>query len=122
MQSFPNDNLQTRADGGDILLQICAGSADTVIHALRDIAKHTRGAMQIRWRLDGLLAPAVRPAPRNHLGFEDGIANPDVTTRPSRTACCGSPAGSASPTGPPAARYHVCRIIRCSSSSGTGSH
>ena len=43
MTSFPNDNLQPDITGGDILLQICAGQPDTAIHALRDIAKHTRG-------------------------------------------------------------------------------
>ena len=62
------------------VVQICAGSQDTAIHALRDIAKHTRGGMQILWRMDGFVSPA-RPAgvPRNHFGFMDGIANPNVT-------------------------------------------
>ena len=80
MTSFPNDNLNPDLCGGDLLLQICAGSSDTAIHALRDIAKHTRGGMQILWRMDGFVAPA-RPAgvPRNHFGFMDGIANPNVT-------------------------------------------
>ena len=79
MTSFPNDDLKPNLVGGDLLLQICAGSTDTAIHALRDIAKHTRGGMQILWRMDGFVAPA-RPTgvPRNHFGFMDGIANPGV--------------------------------------------
>src|SRR5262249_2061344 len=57
MRSFPNDNLDPAQTGGDVLLQLCAGSPDAAIHALRDITKHTRGGMQIRWRLDGFVAP-----------------------------------------------------------------
>jgi len=73
MTSFPNDDLDRDLCGGDLLLQICAGSPDTAIHALRDIAKHTRGEMQILWRMDGFVSPD-RPVgvPRNHLGFMDG--------------------------------------------------
>ena len=63
MTSFPNDDLNPNLCGGDLLLQICAGSTDTAIHALRDIAKHTRGGMQILWRMDGFVSPA-RPAGR----------------------------------------------------------
>jgi deferrochelatase/peroxidase EfeB len=48
MRSFPNDNFDPSQTGGDLLLQICVGSPDTAIHALRDIAKHARGGMQIR--------------------------------------------------------------------------
>ena len=80
MTSFPNDDLNPAMSGGDLFVQICAGRQDAAIHALRDIAKHTRGGMQILWRMDGFVSPA-RPAgvPRNHFGFMDGIANPNVT-------------------------------------------
>jgi deferrochelatase/peroxidase EfeB len=79
MRSYPNDNLDPALTGGDLLLQLCAGSADTVIHAIRQIAKATRGGMQINWRQDGFISPP-RPAgvPRNHFAFKDGIVNPDV--------------------------------------------
>jgi deferrochelatase/peroxidase EfeB len=83
MNVFPNDQLDPAQCGGDLLVQLNAGSADTVIHALRDIATNTRGGMQVRWRMDGFGSPP-RPAgtPRNLMGFMDGIANPTVTDPP----------------------------------------
>jgi deferrochelatase/peroxidase EfeB len=80
MKVFPNDQLDPAQCGGDLLVQLSAGSADTVLHGLRDIASNTRGGMQLRWRIDGFGNPP-RPSgtPRNLMGFKDGIANPVVT-------------------------------------------
>ncbi len=81
MPVFANDHLDGSAElHGDISLQICADSRDTVMHALRDIAKHTRSGMQLNWKADGFrAAPRPSGAPRNQLGFKDGIAHPEVT-------------------------------------------
>ena len=113
MTSFPNDDLNPDLTGGDLLLQICAGSPDTAIHALRDIAKHSRGGMQILWRMDGFISPA-RPAgvPRNHLGFMDGIANPNVTDPDVANRLLWVVPGIGEPDWAVGGSYHVCRIIR----------
>jgi deferrochelatase/peroxidase EfeB len=113
MPSFPNDDLKPNLVGGDLLLQICAGSTDTAIHALRDVATHTRGGMQILWRMDGFVSPA-RPAgvPRNHFGFMDGIANPNVADPAVADRLLWVRPGIGEPRWAVDGSYHVCRIIR----------
>jgi len=77
MKEFPNDSLDDSQCHGDLSLQLCASETDTVLHALRDVARHTRGAMQLRWRVDGFQSPP-RPSgtQRNLMGFKDGIVKP----------------------------------------------
>jgi deferrochelatase/peroxidase EfeB len=77
MKTFPNDTLDDSQCHGDLSLQLCATDSDTVLHALRDIARHTRGGMQLRWRVDGFQSPP-RPSgtQRNLMGFKDGIVKP----------------------------------------------
>jgi deferrochelatase/peroxidase EfeB len=113
MRAFPNDDLNPDWTGGDLFLQFCAGSADTVLHALRDMLKHTRGGMQIRWRLSGYLSPP-RPAgvPRDNLGFMDGIANPSVHTPKVADRLLWVVAGSGEPAWAVGGSYHVVRLIR----------
>ncbi len=113
MLPFPNDDLDPAQTGGDLLVQICAGSSDTAIHALRTIAKHTRGAMQLNWRLDGFVAPS-RPTgvPRNHFGFKDGIAIPNVDDPAVAARLLWVTDGIGEPAWATGGSYHVIRIIK----------
>ena len=115
MTSFPNDNLDPAQCGGDLVMQLSAGSMDTVLHALRDIAKNTRGGMQVLWRIDGFTSPP-RPAgttPRNLLGFMDGIANPPVTSAKQMDSLVWVPPGAAGePSWTAGGSYFVVRLIR----------
>ena len=115
MPAFPNDDLDPAQCGGDLILQLSAGNADTVIHALRDIAKNTRGGMQINWRIDGFASPA-RPTgtvPRNLMGFMDGVANPAVTSaREMDSLVWVDPSTSREPSWTAGSSYFVVRLIR----------
>ena len=66
-----------------MLLQICAGQRDTVVHTVRELMRVTAGSLTPRWSLDGFQTahrnPAERASTRNLFAFRDGTANPDVT-------------------------------------------
>jgi deferrochelatase/peroxidase EfeB len=80
MRTFSNDSLEAPWLHGDLLIQLCANHPDTIHHAIRDITRHTRGGMQLRWKMEGYNSPP-RPSgtSRNLLGFKDGTANPAGT-------------------------------------------
>jgi len=82
MVRFANDSLDAALCHGDLLLQICANTQDTVIHALRDVVKHTPDLLSVRWKREGFISDHAarskgKETPVNLLGFKDGTANPD---------------------------------------------
>jgi deferrochelatase/peroxidase EfeB len=115
MLPFPNDDLDPAQTGGDIVLQLSAGNQDAVMHALRDIARHTRGGMQALWRIDGFSSPA-RPSgtvPRNMMGFMDGISNPDTTSQAEMDSLVWiQPNTAGEPAWTAGGSYFVVRLIR----------
>jgi deferrochelatase/peroxidase EfeB len=111
MEDFANDALNRDVCDGDLLIQVCAQNVDTVLHAVRDITRATRGAMQLRWRQDGFVSPP-RPTgtPRNLMGFKDGTSNPDVTDQTVMNQLVW--ASDAEPAWAAGGTYHVVRVIR----------
>jgi deferrochelatase/peroxidase EfeB len=109
MLAFPNDALEEAWLHGDFSLQLCANHPDAVHHALRDIMRHTRGGMQLNWKMQGYASPP-RPSGtgRNLLGFKDGTANP---TGPLATSLIWV-ADPAEPAWAMGGSYQAVRLIR----------
>ncbi|MGO4286721.1 iron uptake transporter deferrochelatase/peroxidase subunit [Bosea sp. TAB14] len=123
MKRFPNDALDGALCHGDLLLQICSNTADTNIHALRDILKNTPDLLLLRWKQEGSVpvrqarSTDARPgeppeSARNLLGFRDGTANPDTTDKALMGHLVWVQEGSDEPGWAAHGSYQVVRIIR----------
>jgi len=116
MAKFPNDSLDAAHCHGDLMLQICAGSSEAVLHALRDIIKNTPDLLAPRWKVEGFLpaaAIAAKQTPRNLMGFKDGTANLEGIDAPMMGSHVWvQPARDGEPGWTEGGSYQVVRIIR----------
>ncbi|KAB0492261.1 iron uptake transporter deferrochelatase/peroxidase subunit [Pseudomonas psychrophila] len=119
MQGFPNDALEPAQCHGDLSLQFCANTADTNIHALRDIVKNLPDLLLVRWKQEGTVPPQAPAKPgvpaqsaRNFLGFRDGSANPDSNNNTAMNQIVWVLPGSDEPQWAVNGSYQAVRIIR----------
>jgi deferrochelatase/peroxidase EfeB len=82
MPNFEHDDLDPTRTHGDVLLSVCAGQRDTVVHTVRELMRSVVGHLTPRWSIDGFQSARRGPTPannpRNLFAFRDGTANPDV--------------------------------------------
>ena len=117
MLHFPNDELESEICHGDLLIQICSNTAETNIHALRDILKHTPDLLSLRWSRDGFLPPHTvkklgRDTVRNLLGFKDGTANLDARDETLMQRVVWTREAAGEPAWTNGGTYQVVRVIR----------
>ena len=116
MPPFPNDDLDPARTGGDVLLSLGAGHPDTVAHAVRELLRPVRGALAVRWSIDGFQGAKRGPSPhssrRNHFGFRDGTSNPDVTDPAAMDRLVWVQPGGGEPGWAAGGTYQVVRTIR----------
>ncbi|AEF46127.1 Tat-translocated protein [Serratia sp. AS12] len=117
MTRFPNDSLDASLCHGDLVLQICANTNETVIHALRDIIKHSPDLLSVRWKREGFIsAHAARSkgkeTPINLLGFKDGTANPKTGDKPLMDKVVWVADDAGEPAWAVGGSYQALRIIR----------
>jgi deferrochelatase/peroxidase EfeB len=112
MPAFADDDLDAAECHGDVVVQLCANTEETLLHALRDLSRATRGVLGPRWKIEGFLPTPSREtgAGRNLLGFKDGTANPDVTNEETMSQLVWT--GREEPGWARGGAYQVIRIIR----------
>ncbi|MFE4493779.1 Dyp-type peroxidase [Streptomyces niveus] len=86
---FSRERIAPRARGGDLLLQICAGDALVVPVAAAALLDQAGDRVRERWRQSGRRGTEVPvakdlTAPRNLLGFIDGIVGPHTPAEQER--------------------------------------
>ncbi|MGE0223748.1 MAG: iron uptake transporter deferrochelatase/peroxidase subunit [Acetobacteraceae bacterium] len=117
MQQFSNDALDPAFCHGDLMVQMCSNTAETNIHALRDLLKTMPGLLALRWKQEGFLPPhtikkAGRDTVRNLLGFKDGTANLDTRDSALMDRVVWVQPDSGEPAWAAGGTYQVVRIVR----------
>jgi deferrochelatase/peroxidase EfeB len=116
MPVFATDRLIAAQTHGDLLLQICAGQRDTVVHALRELMRALHGSFELRWAIDGFQSaargPTRRSSSRNLFAFRDGTSNPDVGDAALMRRLVWTADGPGTPAWAAGGTVQVVRIIR----------
>lgn len=115
MPFLANDRLDPERSHGDVLLSLEAGHRDTLLFALRQLMRATRGSLVLAWMTEGYTrgsTPAEAGAPRNLLGFKDGTANLDATDAEVMDRHVWVADGDGEPAWAVGGSYHVVRLIR----------
>ena len=105
---FSRERIAPRARGGDLLLQICAGDALLLPVVAAALLDQAGGRIRERWRQSARRGANVAvgnglTAPRNPLGFIDGIVGPHTTAEQRRDLWL---------TGPPAVAGGTLAVLR----------
>ncbi|WP_102961544.1 iron uptake transporter deferrochelatase/peroxidase subunit [Mangrovicella endophytica] len=117
MDRFPNDAIDAKISHGDLLLQFCANTAETNIHALRDIVRKLPGLLMVRWQQNGFVIPDAptdghQRTERNLFGFKDGTANPNSSDAAAMNRIVWVQPNSGEPDWAAGGSYQVVRVIR----------
>jgi deferrochelatase/peroxidase EfeB len=113
MKPFRHDSLDPALSDGDLLVQLCAGTRDTAVHALLEIVAHTSGGMKPRWSINGLHSPP-RPVGigRDFFGFKDGISGPDPASTAAMDQWVWAQPRTQEPAWTAGGTYQAVRIVR----------
>lgn len=77
MPAFPGDQLTSSSSGGDLTVHVCVEDPQVAFHAMQQLARAGAGTTTIRWSESGFNETSASDgAPRNLMGFKDGIVNP----------------------------------------------
>lgn len=79
LPKFPGDQLVESLCDGDIVVQACADDPQVAVHAVRNLARHGSGVVEVRWSQLGYgrasSTAKEQTTPRNLFGFKDGTRN-----------------------------------------------
>ncbi|MFD7921921.1 Dyp-type peroxidase [Streptomyces sp. NPDC059740] len=97
LPGYSREEMARQARGGDLLLQICAGDALLLPVVASALLAQAGDRVRERWRQSGQRGPVTTvghgvSAPRNLLGFVDGIVGPHTTAERRRHLWLSGPA------------------------------
>jgi dye decolorizing peroxidase len=97
LPEFSREQIAPQARGGDLLIQVCAGDPAVVSIVAAALVHQAGDRIHERWRQSGRRGSTVpveqgRTAPRNLLGFVDGIVGPHTTVEQQRDLWLARPA------------------------------